>query len=323
MLISLYGMVIGYALDLMWADESIFTHPVIIIGKAIDFLYRKFLLIFPSSKRGKRLAGFCLWVIVVSLSFLTPFFILHIANSINIYLRLIVESLMCRQIFATKSLSDSAMDIYHRLNRGDIVSSRRALSMIVGRDTYELSEESICRATVETVSENLSDAVIAPMIYICIGGAPLGFLYKAVNTIDSMIGYTDEPYKDIGYFGAKMDDVFNFLPSRIAALFMYVSGYFMSLDTKNGKKIFLRDRYNHPSPNSAQTESICAGLLGIRLGGNSTYRGILHEKKWIGDETKKISKDDIALSAKLLLVTAIVSIYIMSVVKILCIKFVI
>ena len=214
---------------------------------------------------------------------------------------------MCWQIFATKSLKDESMKVHAALETGDIVKSRYAVSMIVGRDTAELDDAAVTRATVETVAENTSDGIVAPLIFLAIGGAPLGFFYKAVNTMDSMLGYVEEPYKNIGLVPAKMDDVMNFVPARLSALIMLVAGWFLKLDVKNGWKIFKRDRFNHASPNSAQTESVCAGLLGLRLAGDAYYHGVLHKKKYIGDALREIEHADIPRACKLLYVTALLS----------------
>ena len=176
--------------------------------------------------------------------------------------------------------------------------------MIVGRDTQRLDEAGVARAAVETVAENTSDGVVAPLVFLAIGGAPLGFLYKAVNTMDSMLGYTDPPYRDIGFFPAKLDDVFNFLPARLSALLMLAAGALLGMDVKNGWRIFRRDRYCHASPNSAQTESACAGLLGLRLAGDAWYHGVLHKKPYIGDPVREVEHRDIPRACRLLYATA-------------------
>ena len=176
--------------------------------------------------------------------------------------------------------------------------------MIVGRDTQRLDEAGVARAAVETVAENTSDGVVAPLVFLAIGGAPLGFLYKAVNTMDSMLGYTDPPYRDIGFFLAKLDDVFNFLPARLSALLMLAAGALLGMDVKNGWRIFRRDRFCHASPNSAQTESACAGLLGLRLAGDAWYHGVLHKKPYIGDPVREVEHGDIPRACRLLYATA-------------------
>ena len=187
--------------------------------------------------------------------------------------------------------------------------------MIVGRDTQYLDEAGVTRAAVETVAENTSDGIIAPMLFLAIGGAPLGFFYKAVNTMDSMLGYVEMPYKNVGLVPAKMDDVFNYIPARISAFLMLAAGGLLGMDVKNGWKIFKRDRYNHSSPNSAQTESVCAGLLGLRLAGDAWYHGVLHKKKFIGDPLREIVPEDIPLACRLLYGTAFLGLLVFCAVK--------
>ena len=199
------------------------------------------------------------------------------------------------------------MKVYAALQTGNIDKSRYAVSMIVGRDTVNLDDKAVARAAVETVAENTSDGIVAPLIFLAIGGAPLGFFYKAVNTMDSMLGYVEMPYKNIGLVPAKMDDVMNFIPSRLSALIMLLAGWLLKLNVKNGWKVFRRDRFNHASPNSAQTESVCAGLLGLRLAGDAWYHGELHKKKFIGDALREIEYDDIQSACRLLYVTAVLS----------------
>ena len=187
--------------------------------------------------------------------------------------------------------------------------------MIVGRDTNRLDEKGVARAAVETVAENTSDGVIAPLLFLAIGGAPLGFFYKAVNTMDSMLGYTEPPYKNIGLVPAKMDDFFNFLPARLSAFFLLAAGFFLRLDVKNGWRIFRRDRYKHASPNSAQTESVCAGLLGLRLAGDAWYHGVLHKKDFIGDAKREISPEDIPRACRLMYAAAALALFVFALVK--------
>jgi len=236
-----------------------------------------------------------------------PALFLWLCYGLNTWLGLALESIMCWQILATKSLKDESMKVYDALKTGDIEKSRYAVSMIVGRDTANLDDKAVARAAVETVAENTSDGIVAPLLFLAIGGAPLGFFYKAVNTMDSMLGYVEMPYKNIGLVPAKMDDVMNFIPARFSAFLMLLGGWFLRLDVKNGWKMFRRDRFNHASPNSAQTESVCAGLLGLRLAGDAWYHGELHKKKFIGDALREIEYEDIPRSCRLLYVTAILS----------------
>ena len=205
-------------------------------------------------------------------------------------LRLALESVMCWQILAVKSLRDESMKVYDALESGDLAASRHAVSMIVGRDTDRLDDAAVTRAAVETVAENTSDGVVAPLLFLAIGGAPLGFFEKAVNTMDS-----------------KADDVVNYIPARLSALLMLAAGGLMGLDTAAGWRIFRRDRRKHASPNSAQTESVCAGLLGLRLAGDAWYHGVLHKKEYIGDASREITHEDIPRVCRLMTVTALLA----------------
>ena len=312
---SLAALIIGFVIDLIVGDPHSFPHPVVLIGKLIDALEHGLRKMFPKTAFGEKFAGTILWILVVLLSSLLPAFILWLCHGISPWLRLGVESVMCWQILATKSLRDESMKVYHALESGDIEKSRYAVSMIVGRDTAALDDAGVTRAAVETVAENTSDGIVAPLIFLAIGGAPLGFFYKAVNTMDSMLGYVEPPYKNIGLVPAKMDDVVNFIPARISALLMLAAGGILRLDVKNGWKIFCRDRFNHASPNSAQTESVCAGLLRLRLAGDAWYHGVLHKKKYIGDALREIEHEDIPRAGRLRYVTALLALLLSSMIK--------
>lgn len=312
---SLYALLIGFGIDLLVGDPHGIPHPVVGIGKLISFLEKGLRRLFPKTDGGEIAAGGVLWVLVVVICTALPAGILFLCHRISPWLRLTVESLMCWQILATKSLKDESMKVYMALESGDLEESRHAVSMIVGRDTARLDDAGVTRAAVETVAENTSDGVVAPMLFLALGGAPLGFLYKAVNTMDSMLGYVEPPYKNIGLIPAKMDDAANFLPSRLSALLMIAAGFLLGFDAKNGWRVFRRDRFNHASPNSAQTESVCAGLLGVRLAGDAWYHGVLHQKKYIGDDTRDITHRDILLACRLLYMTAFLTLLLCTLVK--------
>ena len=304
---SLYALLIGFGIDLLMGDPHSIPHPVVGIGKLISFLEKGLRRLFPKTDGGEIAAGGVLWVLVVVICTALPAGILFLCDRLSPWLRLTVESLMCWQILATKSLKDESMKVYMALESGDLEESRHAVSMIVGRDTARLDDAGVTRAAVETVAENTSDGVVAPMLFLALGGAPLGFFYKAVNTMDSMLGYVEPPYKNIGLIPAKMDDAANFLPSRLSALLMLAAGFLLGLDGKNGWRIFRRDRRNHASPNSAQTESVCAGLLGVRLAGDAWYHGVLHRKQYIGDGNREITHRDIPLTCRLMYLTALLT----------------
>ena len=289
-------------------------HPVIFIGKLISLLEKFFRRVLPKTQRGEWVAGGLIWIFTTAISFLVPWGILRLCGQVSPWLALAVQSIMCWQIIAPRSLRDESMKVYHALKTGTIQEARHAVSMIVGRDTDQLDEAAVARAAVETVAENTSDGVIAPLLFLALGGAPLGFFYKAVNTMDSMLGYVEPPYKNVGCIPAKLDDLFNFIPARLSAVLMLAAGALCGMNVKSGWKIFRRDRYNHASPNSAQTESVCAGLLGVRLAGDASYHGVLHKKKYIGDALREITPEDIPASCKLMYGTTVLMV-------VLCIAF--
>lgn len=315
MIWSFFALGLGFCLDLIFGDPHAIPHPVVFIGKLISLLERLFRRLLPKNTNGEHIAGALVWLFTAAISTALPFGLLYACHSISPWLRTAVEAIMCWQILAVKSLNDETMKVYYALSRQDLPGARTAVSMIVGRDTQFLDADGVTRAAVETVAENTSDGVIAPLFYLALGGAPLGFLYKAVNTMDSMLGYIEMPYKNVGLIPAKMDDVFNFIPARLCALLMLVSGWILKLDVKNGWKIFRRDRFNHASPNSAQTESVCAGLLGVQLAGDAVYHGVLHKKPYIGDPLRPIESEDIPRTCCLLYATAVLSLLVFSAVK--------
>jgi len=314
---SLCALFLGFGIDLIVGDPHSIPHPVIFIGKLITAIEKLVRKVFPKTTRGENVAGGVLWLLVVALSTAVPVLLLWLCYGLNTWLGLALESIMCWQILATKSLKDESMKVYATLKTGDIEKSRYAVSMIVGRDTANLDDKAVARAAVETVAENTSDGIVAPLLFLAVGGAPLGFFYKAVNTMDSMLGYVEMPYKNIGLVPAKMDDVMNFIPARFSAFLMLLGGWVLRLDVKNGWKIFKRDRFNHASPNSAQTESVCAGLLGLRLAGDAWYHGELHKKKYIGDALREIEYEDIPRTCRLLYATAILALIICGGIKLL------
>lgn len=316
-MIHLLALVLGFCIDLIFGDPHSIPHPVVLIGRLISATEKLVRKIFPKTVRGENVAGGVLWLLVVLISTAVPLGILYLGYKISLWLGLALESIMCWQILATKSLKVESMKVYTALKAGDPAEYRRAVSMIVGRDTAALDDKAVARAAVETVAENTSDGIIAPMLYLAIGGAPLGFFYKAVNTMDSMLGYVEMPYKNIGLVPAKMDDFFNFLPARLSALLMLLAGWLEGLDICRGWRIWRRDRRNHASPNSAQTESVCAGLLGLRLAGDAYYHGVLHKKPYIGDPVREIEYEDIPRACKLLYGTAIVSLILFCGIKLL------
>lgn len=316
-MIHLLALVLGFCIDLLFGDPHSIPHPVVLIGRLISAMEKLVRKIFPKTVRGENVAGGVLWLLVVLIPTAVSLGILYLGYKISPWLGLALESIMCWQILATKSLKVESMKVYTALKAGDPAEYRRAVSMIVGRDTAALDDRAVARAAVETVAENTSDGIIAPMLYLAIGGAPLGFFYKAVNTMDSMLGYVEMPYKNIGLVPAKMDDFFNFLPARLSALLMLLAGWLEGLDIRRGWRIWQRDRRNHASPNSAQTESVCAGLLGLRLAGDAYYHGVLHKKPYIGAPVREIEYEDIPRACRLLYGTAMVSLVLFCGIKLL------
>ena len=304
---ALAALIVGYGLDLLLGDPSFLYHPIRVIGNLIALLEKWLRKVFPKTPNGELAGGVFLVILVCLAGYGVPALLLFAAFKIHPVIGFLLEVLWCWQIPATKCLKDESMKVYHELEHGSIESARRAVSMIVGRDTAALDDAGVTRAAVETVAENTSDGVVAPLLYLAIGGAPLGFFYKAVNTMDSMLGYVEPPYKDIGLVPAKADDIANYLPARISALLMLAAGGLLRMDVKNGWKIFRRDRYKHASPNSAQTESVCAGLLDVRLAGDAWYHGVLHKKEYIGDALRQIEHEDIPRACRLMYGTTLLA----------------
>lgn len=306
-MISLAACVTGFILDFIFGDPAWIYHPVRIIGKGIELGER--LLRRISGEKHLTAAGAVLWLMIAGLSFLFPLGILLLAWKIHPGLCFALESFWCFQILAARSLCRESGKVYDRLQENDLPGARRAVSMIVGRDTESLTEEGVTKAAVETVAENTSDGVTAPLIYLMIGGAPLGFLYKAVNTMDSMLGYKNDRYLYFGRVPAGMDDIFNYIPARLTALLMIAAAYLTGLDGKNAWKIYRRDRKKHASPNAAQTESVCAGALRVQLAGDAVYFGKLYKKEFIGDSLRPIEAQDIRRTQRLMYVTALLVLF--------------
>lgn len=295
-------MLVGFVIDFFIGDPYNFPHPIRAIGTLIAKLEKFVRSRFKNLRRG----GTFLALTVLIVSTLIPLAVLFVCYKINIFFGLAVESVMCWQLVAARCLQKESMKVCHAVEEKNIEKARQAVSMIVGRDTDVLDETGIVKAAVETVAENTSDGVTAPIMYIALGGAPLGFFYKAANTMDSMIGYTNEKYIDIGRFAAKLDDVLNFIPSRLTALVMILSAYMLGADGKNAARIWKRDRRKHASPNSAQTESVCAGALNIRLAGDAYYFGELHKKEFIGDDIRTPESEDIRRANRLMYCTSVI-----------------
>lgn len=301
-LIAVLPLLAGFLLDCLLGDPYSLPHPIRLIGRLISALEKWVRKAFENHLVP---GGAVLMVIVLLLSTAAPLALLILCYRVNVWLGAAVESLLCYYMLAARCLRDESMKVYRAFLENDTEKARRAVSMIVGRDTKPLDKNGIIRAAVETVAENTSDGVTAPMLYMSVGGAVLGFFYKAANTMDSMIGYTSEKYLQIGRFAAKLDDVLNFIPSRLTALMMILSAGIMRMDIKNAWKIWRRDRRRHASPNSAQTEAVCAGALDVRLAGDAYYFGELHQKPFIGDDIREIENEDIRRANRLMYCTSV------------------
>lgn len=325
----IFAFIAGFVLDLLIGDPHFIPHPVRLIGSLISFLYKRLNCDAGYNISEKKLnlikykRGMLLAFTVIFATFAMSVIIIVAAYSINLYAGVIAEAVMTWQILATKCLRVESMRVYDALRTDGVDAGRRAVSMIVGRDTSVLDAAGVTRAAVETIAENTSDGVIAPMLYTAIGGPVLGFVYKAVNTMDSMLGYKNDKYMYFGRFAARLDDVVNFIPARISAYLMIAAAFIggRQFDGKNAYRIFKRDRFNHASPNSAQTESVCAGALRVQLAGDAVYFGKLVKKKYIGDGLREIEYDDIKRANRLMYITAflceLLSVAVMSLVLIL------
>ncbi len=283
------SIILAVILDFIIGDPYFFPHPVKLMGRIITF-EEKIVRKITKSERGLKIAGFSIVIINISIVFFLPYLLLNYLQQYKL-LHFVVNTYLIYTCIAARCLHYEAIQVSKAIEKG-IEEARTRLSYIVGRETKNLSEEEIVRATVETVAENTSDGVIAPLLYIILLGAPGGLAYKFINTMDSMLGYMNEKYIDYGYFPAKTDDIFNYIPSRITGIFMCL-GSLGKFNIRNGFKIMIRDRKNHKSPNCAYPEGAVAGLLGIQLGGNNYYHGKLVEKPTIGDKIREIKKTDI------------------------------
>lgn len=312
--LHLAAILTGCVLDLCVGDPRFLWHPVCGIGTFISRLEKTLRKKFPKGEEGERRGGLWLVILVLFVTGAVSGAILGGAYLLSPYAGFLIESIMCGQMMAWHSLRKESMKVYQAFSIGDVEGARAAVSMIVGRDTKDLSEEGITKAAVETVAENTSDGIIAPLIFMTLFGGVGVFLYKAVNTMDSMVGYKNERYLWFGRAAAKLDDICNFIPARLSAVLMIGAGYVCQFfhgkkgkgnpySGRNGLMVFKRDRFNHKSPNSAQTEAVCAGALQIRLAGNACYFGRIYEKPTIGDPVRPVVYEDIKRANCLMTVT--------------------
>ncbi len=303
-MMTVWAVLGGFVLDALFGDPAWLPHPVVYMGKAISKLEKFLRPRLPKTPQGELLGGaivaFCLPVG----TFLLTGLVCWGAARLHPLLGLAVQMFWCGQALAARGLVQESTNVYKELKKPDLPGARKAVSRIVGRDTAELTAEGVTKAAVETVAENASDGVIAPLLYMLIGGAPLALTYKAINTMDSMLGYKNEKYLYFGRVPAKLDDAANYLPSRLAALLWVAAAAFTHNDAKGAWKIWRRDRRRHASPNSAQTESACAGALGVQLAGPAYYFGEYYAKPTIGDALRPIEPEDILRANQMMYVAS-------------------
>jgi adenosylcobinamide-phosphate synthase len=296
--INAISIILAVIIDWIIGDPNWFPHPIIYIGKFIAFLDKKGRKLCKTNKGIKAFGGFIV-IVVSSVSFMIPFAILTLAKHIT-WLYIILNVLIIWTTIAAKCLSKEAKKVYYALRDKDLEDARLKLSYIVGRDTKELNDKEIIRADVETVAENTADGIIAPLFYAIVGGAPLAMMYKGINTMDSMLGYMNEKYRHIGFFPAKVDDVFNFIPARITGFLICMVSFVVKGNMITSLKVMIRDRKNHKSPNCAYPEGAAAGAMGVQLGGSNVYFGEVVYKPTIGDKIEELSFEHINDSVKLM-----------------------
>lgn len=294
----------GFLLDLMFGDPRWMPHCVVVIGKLIALMERICRRLFPKTARGELVGGTVLTICVVLAAFVAAHAVIAMAAKAHPLAGTAVQIFICYQALATKCLADAGKQVYGKLALGDLDGARRAVAGIVGRDTAALDADAVTRATVETVAENTSDGVVAPMFYFALGGAPLALAYKAINTMDSMLGYKNQRYLHFGRASARLDDVANYVPARLTALLMIAAAAPCGLDWRRAWRTIRRDGRNHTSPNAGYPEAACAGALGVRLGGDSAYGGVVVRKPSIGDATRDIEPDDIRRANRILYAAA-------------------
>ena len=306
---------IAYVLDLIFGDPQNIIHPVQSIGKMIDIGEKSLLgKKYKSDRKYKFFAGMILNITVISLTYGITYLIRRTSENSIIFT--VAEIYLMYTVFSINSLAREGNRVYNILKEGNIERARKDLSYLVSRDTETMDEKMIIRSTMETISENTVDGIVAPMLYMFLGGLPLSMTYKAINTFDSMVGYKNEKYMNFGKFSAKLDDVANFIPARITGILIVIVSMILGYDYKNSLKIFIRDRKNHSSPNSGHAEASVAGALGVQFGGRISYFGKEVDKPVIGDKIKDFELEDIKKNIKIMYVASFLSLAVFSVISV-------
>ena len=313
---TLLAWAVAWLLDYWFGDPPHWPHPVRWIGNLITVTQR-IIRQFCKSDRALKIGGGVLWLVVVGATWGVSWGVLYLANLLHPWLGWLVEVWMIYTVLAARCLSDAALDVYRALKHGTLAESREKLSWIVGRDTSQLERPQITRAVVETVAENSVDGVIAPLFFLLLGGAPLAMAYKAVNTLDSMVGYKTEKYRAIGYVSARLDDLANYFPARLSWLLLTIAAFCLRANPRQALRIGWRDRYQHSSPNCAWSEATVAGALGIRLGGPNTYFGERVEKPWMGDEQRGVAINDITRTIQLMMLASLLALLLFAAMRVL------
>ena len=310
-------------LDALLGDPAWLPHPVVRMGKAIEALEKRLRTLFPATERGELRAGRVLAAVLPLGTLILTGCAVFLAGLVHPAVRFALQVFWGWQALAMRGLRDESENVRRQLTEGTLGSARHAVARIVGRDTEALSEAGIIRAAVETVAENFSDGLAAPLLYFVLGGAPLALCYKSINTMDSMVGYKSERYQYFGRAAAKLDDLVNWLPSRLAALLLVAAAFLCGEDSQGSFRIWRRDRRNHASPNSAQTEAAMAGALGLRLGGPASYFGTLHDKPFIGDPIREPAPKDIRRANRMMVTASVLALMVMCGVRLLIVRFIV
>lgn len=314
---SLLAVLIGFILDAVFGDPETSWHPICLIGKLISRLEKWLRGIFPKTEAGELAGGGVLAVLVILVSSGIPALLLVLAYRLCFWLGIAAESVMCFFLIAARTLKKESANVARALREEGLEAGQRAVSRIVGRDTQRLNESGVIKAAVETVAENFSDGVLAPVLFMILGGAVAGFAYKSINTMDSMVGYKNDRYLYFGRAAAKLDDLVNYIPARLAALFLIAGAALCGQDAGHAFRIWRRDRRNHASPNSAQTEAAAAGALRVQLAGDAWYFGELYKKPFIGDDLRPVEAEDIGRMNRMMTVSSVLALAVLGLLKLL------